>query len=135
MTMTERRPGTEAEDAATRVPDRPESRARARAQGVERAHGVTIDVRYVGHSTVRLDLSSLGGPRVLTDPFLRDRLGPLRRHGELPTPGVIGRIDLVAISHAHPDHFDRRSLTALAAIPSWSSPVASGARSDERAFA
>src|SRR5438552_3076306 len=86
MTRTERRPGTEPEDPATQVPDRAESRARARAQGVERAHGVTIDVRYVGHSTVRLDLSSLGGPRVLTDPFLRDRLGPLRRHGELPTP-------------------------------------------------
>jgi L-ascorbate metabolism protein UlaG (beta-lactamase superfamily) len=113
MTITERRPGNEPEDAVAQAPDR----AVARAQGMERAHGVAIDVRYVGHSTVRLDLSSLGGPRVLTDPFLRDRLGPLRRHGELPTPATIGRIDVVAISHAHPDHFDRRSLAAVAGDP------------------
>ena len=32
-----------------------------------------MDIRFVGHATVRLEI---GGVRVLTDPFLRARLGP-----------------------------------------------------------
>jgi L-ascorbate metabolism protein UlaG (beta-lactamase superfamily) len=75
---------------------------------------VTVDVRYVGHSTVLLELP---GVRILTDPFLRDRLGPLRRHGPLPRPAAIGPVEIVAISHAHPDHFDRASLKALLGDP------------------
>ena len=71
-------------------------------------------IRYLGHATVLLDLP---GIRILTDPFLRDRLGPLRRHGPIPQPGAIGPIGFVLISHAHPDHFDRRSLEALAGDP------------------
>ena len=74
----------------------------------------TAEIRYLGHATVLLDLP---GIRILTDPFLRDRLGPLRRHGPTPQPGAIGPIGFVAISHAHPDHFDRRSLLALAGDP------------------
>jgi L-ascorbate metabolism protein UlaG (beta-lactamase superfamily) len=74
----------------------------------------TIDVQYLGHATVLLDLS---GVRIITDPFLRDRLGPLRRHGPTPQPDAIGPIDVVLVSHAHPDHFDRRSLRALAGDP------------------
>ena len=71
-------------------------------------------IRYLGHATVLLDLP---GIRILTDPFLRDRLGPLRRHGPIPQPGTIGPIGFVLISHAHPDHFDRRSLQALNGDP------------------
>jgi len=41
----------------------------------------------------------------------------LRRHGPLPTPETIGPIGIVAISHAHPDHFDRTSLKALQGDP------------------
>ncbi|MEA2607291.1 MAG: hypothetical protein QOI00_2048 [Chloroflexota bacterium] len=73
-----------------------------------------VGVRYLGHATVLLDLPGL---RILTDPFLRDRLGPLRRHGPLPQPGVIGPIGFVLVSHAHPDHFDRRSLRVVAGDP------------------
>lgn len=75
---------------------------------------MTIGVTWLGHATVLLDLPGL---RLLTDPFLRDRLGPLRRHGPTPRPGVIGPIGVVAISHAHPDHFDRASLRAIAGDP------------------
>jgi L-ascorbate metabolism protein UlaG (beta-lactamase superfamily) len=73
-----------------------------------------IGVRYLGHATVLLDLP---GIRLITDPFLRPSLGPLRRHGPLPLPGAIGPVGFVAISHAHPDHFDPASLRALAGDP------------------
>ncbi|HEX5824975.1 MAG TPA: MBL fold metallo-hydrolase [Candidatus Limnocylindrales bacterium] len=73
-----------------------------------------FDLGYVGHSTVLLDLPGL---RLITDPFLRDTLGPLRRHGPTPSPAGIGPVEVVAISHAHPDHFDRASLRSLRGDP------------------
>jgi L-ascorbate metabolism protein UlaG (beta-lactamase superfamily) len=76
--------------------------------------GTDIGVRFLGHSTVLLEVPGL---RILTDPFLRERLGPLRRHGPLPQVEEMGPIEIVAISHAHPDHFDRASLKALAGDP------------------
>jgi L-ascorbate metabolism protein UlaG (beta-lactamase superfamily) len=76
--------------------------------------GAAVGVHYLGHSTVLLEVPGL---RILTDPFLRDRLGPLRRHGPVPEPGAMGPIEIVAISHAHPDHFDRASLEALQGDP------------------
>lgn len=75
---------------------------------------MTIGITWLGHATVLLDLP---GFRLLTDPFLRDRLGPLRRHGPIPRPGAIGPVGFVAISHAHPDHFDRASLRAVPGNP------------------
>lgn len=74
----------------------------------------SFGLRWLGHSTVLLDLP---GFRLMTDPFLRDRLGPLRRHGPIPEPGAIGPVEFVAISHAHPDHFDRASLQAINGDP------------------
>ena len=73
-----------------------------------------VDLQFVGHATVRLDI---GGLRVLTDPFLRGRLGPLERHGPVPDPDDLGAIDVVLISHGHPDHFDRASLASLHGHP------------------
>jgi L-ascorbate metabolism protein UlaG (beta-lactamase superfamily) len=73
-----------------------------------------IDLRFVGHATVLLEI---GGTRFLTDPFLRSRLGPLERHGPAPDPSAIGDIDVVLISHGHPDHFDHESLAALQGAP------------------
>ena len=91
------------------------AKARApQAAGPSSARGTVIGARYVGHATVLLELPGL---RVITDPFLRDRLGPLRRHGPTPLPAALGPIDVVVISHAHPDHFDRRSLRSLAGDP------------------
>jgi L-ascorbate metabolism protein UlaG (beta-lactamase superfamily) len=78
------------------------------------ADSQSIAVRYLGHATVLLDLP---GIRLLTDPFLRPSLGLLRRHGPLPRPDTIGPLGFVAISHAHPDHFDPASLRALAGDP------------------
>ena len=81
--------------------------------GADREPIRDLDVTFVGHATVRLDL---GGARVLTDPFLRPRLGPLQRHGAMPHPPGL-RADVVVISHGHPDHFDRLSLEALPGRP------------------
>jgi L-ascorbate metabolism protein UlaG (beta-lactamase superfamily) len=69
-----------------------------------------VTVRYIGHATVLLEVD---GVRILTDPFLRDRLGPLERHGPTPDADEIGPVDVVLISHGHPDHLDRRSLEAV----------------------
>lgn len=59
---------------------------------------------WVGHSTVILELD---GVRLLTDPLLRRRVMHLRRTGPAPE---LGEVDAVAVSHAHWDHLDLRSL-------------------------
>lgn len=67
-------------------------------------------VTYVGHATVLLEL---GGVRLLTDPLLRSRVGPLRRQGQPPAPEVSRGIDAVLVSHLHHDHADLTSLRRL----------------------
>lgn len=69
-----------------------------------------LRITFVGHATVLVELD---GVRLLTDPVLRTRLGPLRRHGPVPAPESFGRLDAVLVSHAHPDHLDRRTIRAL----------------------
>ena len=76
--------------------------------------GEGVALGYVGHATVLVEVD---GVRVLTDPFLRDRLGPLERHGPTPDAAEIGPVDVVLVSHGHPDHFDRRSLEAIEGNP------------------
>ena len=73
-----------------------------------------IDVLYVGHATVRLDLD---GVRIVTDPLLRASLGPLERHGPVPAPDVLEGTGVVLISHGHPDHLDAASLRAVPGSP------------------
>ena len=71
-------------------------------------------LRYVGHATVLIELD---GVRILTDPVLRNRVGPLRRRGPTPVPADLEPIDAVLVSHAHPDHFDPASLGAIGPDP------------------
>lgn len=65
---------------------------------------------YVGHATVLIEAE---GTRLLTDPVLRRRVGPLVRHGAAPTPQAKEKIDAVLISHLHHDHADLPSLRLL----------------------
>jgi L-ascorbate metabolism protein UlaG (beta-lactamase superfamily) len=67
-------------------------------------------VTFVGHATV---LVELGGVRLLTDPVLRGRVGPLRRHGARPRPDLARGLDAVLISHLHHDHADLPSLRRI----------------------
>jgi L-ascorbate metabolism protein UlaG (beta-lactamase superfamily) len=73
-----------------------------------------VELQFIGHATVLIDF---GGVRVLTDPFLRQRLGPLERHGPVPEPETLADVDVVVISHGHHDHLDRPSLRALESGP------------------
>jgi L-ascorbate metabolism protein UlaG (beta-lactamase superfamily) len=68
-------------------------------------------ITWVGHATVLVDLD---GTRVITDPVLRDRVGPLQRVAASAAPGVTEGIDLVLLSHLHADHADLPSLRRLA---------------------
>ena len=76
-------------------------------------HAGELAVTFVGHATTLLQID---GVRILTDPFLRRRLGPLQRHGPVPDPAAL-EADIVLISHGHQDHFDRRSIEALPGHP------------------
>jgi L-ascorbate metabolism protein UlaG (beta-lactamase superfamily) len=68
----------------------------------------TID--WLGHATVRIELD---GIRILTDPTIRDRIGPLdRKVAPIPHHEVAG-IDVVIVSHLHQDHLDLPSLRRL----------------------
>ena len=84
-----------------------------------------VEIGFVGHATVRIDI---GGLRLLTDPFLRTRLGPLVRHGPAPDTVADDDIDLVLISHGHPDHFDPASLRSLRGSPTVVVPRGLAAR-------
>jgi L-ascorbate metabolism protein UlaG (beta-lactamase superfamily) len=65
---------------------------------------------YVGHATVLIELD---GVRILTDPVLRSRIGPLRREALVPQGGSGGAPELVLVSHLHRDHVDLPSLRRL----------------------
>src|SRR5262245_22164989 len=70
----------------------------------------TDELVFVGHATTRIRLD---GTTVLTDPLLRNWLGPLHRQSAPPEPGTGADADAILISHAHQDHLDLRSLRRL----------------------
>jgi L-ascorbate metabolism protein UlaG (beta-lactamase superfamily) len=67
-------------------------------------------LRFVGHSTVRLELA---GHVVLTDPVLTDRVSALRRVTRSSTSADRADVDLVLLSHLHGDHVHLPSLRLL----------------------
>jgi L-ascorbate metabolism protein UlaG (beta-lactamase superfamily) len=69
-----------------------------------------LGVRWIGHATALLELD---GARLLTDPLLRPRAGPLRNTAPVE-PASLGPLDAVLVSHVHRDHLDLPSLRRLA---------------------
>ena len=59
-------------------------------------------------------LLEIDGVRLLTDPVLRRRVGPLLRIAPLIGPRAVGRVDGVLLSHLHADHADRHTLRVMA---------------------
>jgi L-ascorbate metabolism protein UlaG (beta-lactamase superfamily) len=86
---------------------------------------------YIGHSTVLIEID---GTRLLTDPLLRSRVGPLMRHGALPAAGVTDDLDALLISHLHRDHADIASLRKLSREVPVLAPPGSRAFFERRGF-
>jgi L-ascorbate metabolism protein UlaG (beta-lactamase superfamily) len=89
-------------------------------------------VTYVGHGTTLLEL---GGVRLITDPVLRRRVGPLRRQGKQPAPADSEDLDAILISHLHHDHADVPSLRRIADGVPMLVPPGAGAFFERRGFA
>jgi L-ascorbate metabolism protein UlaG (beta-lactamase superfamily) len=67
-----------------------------------------LTITWLGHATVLVEID---GVRTLTDPVLRDRIGPLVRI--VPHVDLVGSVDCVLLSHLHADHTDLPTLRAL----------------------
>nr|WP_229634296.1 MBL fold metallo-hydrolase [Duganella qianjiadongensis] len=71
---------------------------------------------WIGHASV---LIQAGGLSILTDPIFSERASPVQFAGprRLQPPGIaldeLPPIDVVLISHNHPDHLDQHSVLAL----------------------
>ena len=70
----------------------------------------SLGLRFVGHSTVRVELA---GHAVLTDPVLTNRVSALTRVTSASTPADRADVDLVLLSHLHGDHVHLPSLRLL----------------------
>jgi len=72
-------------------------------------------VTWFGHATALIEID---GTRLLTDPVLGRRIGPLIRVAAEAPADAGERIDAVLLSHLHFDHADLRTLRRLAtAVP------------------
>jgi L-ascorbate metabolism protein UlaG (beta-lactamase superfamily) len=67
-------------------------------------------VTFLGHATILIEID---GVRLLTDPILRERVGPLTRTSGPPAREHWAGVDAVLISHSHWDHLDYGSLRLL----------------------
>jgi L-ascorbate metabolism protein UlaG (beta-lactamase superfamily) len=72
--------------------------------------GDALVMSYLGHSTVLVELD---GVRILTDPILRTRVGPLVRAAPPIGPDAWSDVGVVLLSHSHWDHLDLGSLRLL----------------------
>lgn len=80
-------------------------------------------VTWLGHATALIEID---GTRLLTDPVLRRRIGPLIRVAPEARPDDSERIDAVLLSHLHGDHADLRSLRRVGASVPVIAPFPAG---------
>lgn len=89
-------------------------------------------ITFLGHATVLLELDGL---RLLTDPVLRQVVGPLWRRTPKPHLGPLAGLNAVLISHLHLDHYDPLSLRQLDKEAVIIGPRGSGRSLSRRGFA
>lgn len=82
-----------------------------------------LAVTWAGHSTVLIELD---GTRLLTDPVLHRRVGPLRRVADGVEHELFEHVDAVLLSHLHADHSHLRSLRTVGAGTRMLAPRGSG---------
>ncbi|HYC06590.1 MAG TPA: MBL fold metallo-hydrolase [Candidatus Binatia bacterium] len=82
-----------------------------------------LAVDFLGHATLLIEID---GVRILTDPLVRDHVGPLDRQVEPLPHTAFERIDAVLISHLHQDHLDFASLRRLQPAPRLIVPAGAG---------
>ncbi len=83
-----------------------------RRRVVARGAAASLALTWAGHATALIELD---GVRLLTDPVLRENVGPLRRIASPVSPRLSAGIDVVMLSHLHADHAEIRSLRKLGA--------------------
>jgi L-ascorbate metabolism protein UlaG (beta-lactamase superfamily) len=81
-------------------------------------------IAFLGHATILIELN---GVRLLTDPLLRARVGPLRRQVPPLDRTLADAPDAVLISHLHRDHLDLASLWLLGRDTPLLVPAGAGA--------
>lgn len=89
-----------------------------------------LEITWLGHATVVVEMD---GVRLLTDPVLRHRVGPLVRM--VPEPGPVNVVDGVLISHLHADHAHMRSLRDVDCRGPFVAPHPGGAWLHDRGLA
>jgi len=72
---------------------------------------VALAVTWLGHATVLVEAD---GARLVTDPVLRGRVGPLVRVAPPVSGEAVADVDAVLLSHMHADHADPASLRRIA---------------------
>ncbi len=75
-----------------------------------RAAPAPLSVTWLGHATTVIELDAV---RLITDPVLGARVGPLRRIAPPVGRDAAEGHDVVLLSHLHADHADARSLRAI----------------------
>ena len=78
---------------------------------------------WIGHATVLIEMD---GVRLLTDPALRSRMGPLVRVAPPVERANYERIDAVLLSHLHSDHADLPSLRLVGQDTRMIAPAGAG---------
>ena len=85
----------------------------------------SCSVTWWGHASVEIRLD---GIRLVTDPLLRRRVGPLHSSGHRPRPAEddLSSVDAVLLSHLHHDHTDLPSIRRFGRTTTTIAPVGAG---------
>jgi L-ascorbate metabolism protein UlaG (beta-lactamase superfamily) len=95
------------------------------------SNGGRLAVTWLGHATVLIELDAA---RLITDPVLGSRVGPLRRIARPVERDATRDVDAILLSHLHADHADKRSLRVFAPTITVLAPAGAGRWLSSRGF-